>query len=53
VDQKIKQRDNNFAGKPKQPPQNAEWMSAQSFHAQVSNAMTWWSTKKMKGHPLT
>jgi hypothetical protein len=40
ADQKIKQRDDNFAGKPKQPPQNAEWMLAQSFHAQVSNAMT-------------
>jgi hypothetical protein len=40
ADQKIKQRDNNFAGKPKQPPQNAEWMSAQSFHARVSNTMT-------------
>jgi hypothetical protein len=40
ADQKIKQRDDNFAGKPKQPPENAEWMSAQSFHAQVSNAMT-------------
>ena len=40
MDQKIKQRDDNFTGKPKQPPQNAEWMSAQSLHAQVSNAMT-------------
>jgi hypothetical protein len=28
VDQKINQRDNHFAGKPKQPPQNAEWMPA-------------------------
>ena len=40
MDQIVNQRDNNFAAKPKQPPQNAEWMSAQSFHAQVSNAMT-------------
>ena len=28
ADQIINQRDDNFAGKPKQPPQNAEWMSA-------------------------
>jgi hypothetical protein len=39
ADQIIKQRDDNFAGKPKQPPQDAEWMLAQPFHAQVSNAM--------------
>jgi hypothetical protein len=36
--QEIKQRDQHFTPKPNKPPDDAERVLAQSFHARVSNA---------------